>query len=142
MGIIMCIGLVILGIAGAFLDSILIICALRTGDRLIVCFFLAMHLTYSMILSTLAVPILRLHIGFISRNELANEWKRNDFYVVTSTKTGKSVPVNDLSDDEFNDRFDAFEYDKSSNQFDKDIVTNCMAFWCTPRWAPSQLGDF
>merc|ERR1719510_1109335 len=101
-----------------------------------IAFFLFLHLAYSVMLTALAAPILRLHIGFISRNELANEWKRNEFYVITSARTGKSVPVNDLSDDEFNERFDAFEYDKKRNVYDKNIPSNCWTFWCTPRWTP------
>ena len=68
--------------------------------------------------------------------------ERNDYYVLTSARTGKSVPVKELSDDEFNERFDAFEYDKSRNAFDKDTLSNCWTFWCTPRWAPGQLGEF
>lgn len=140
--IIMCTGLVLIGVCGTILDLFLVVTTARQGDQWVIVFFLCMHLTYSIILTALAAPILRLHIGFISRNELANEWKKNDFYVVTSIKTGKIVPVNDLSDDEFNDQFDLFEYDKSRNVYDKDITANCMNFWCTPRWAPGQLGEF
>lgn len=135
-------GLVIIGAFGSLLDAFLILAVARQGNQWVAAFFLVMHLTYSLILTSLAGPIFRLHVGFVSRNELANEWKRNDFYVVTNARTGKSVPVNELSDDEFNERFDAFEYDKSRNPFDKDLVTNCWNFWCTPRWTPGQLGEF
>mmetsp|Transcript_49647 Transcript_49647/g.115101 ORF Transcript_49647/g.115101 Transcript_49647/m.115101 type:complete len:480 (+) Transcript_49647:72-1511(+) len=140
--IVMVAGLVMIGVSGALLDFFLVITTAREGRHWLVAFFLALHLAYSVILVSLAGPIFRLHVGFISRNELANEWKRNDFYVITNARTGKRVPVNDLDDDEFNDHFDAFEYDKKRNTFDKDLVSNCWAFWCTPRWTPGQLGEF
>jgi len=140
--IIMVTGLVAIGVLGSLLDLVLVIDMARQGGPWVIAFFLVMHLAYSLALTSLAGPIFRLHLGFISRNELANEWKRNDYYVLTSARTGKSVPVNQLSDDEFNERFDAFEYDKSRNAFDKDTLSNCWTFWCTPRWAPGQLGEF
>jgi len=135
-------GLSALGIGGSLVDVCLVVRTSQRGDEWMTAFLLIMHLTYSVILTALAYPIFRLHFGFICRNELANEWKRNDFYILTSNKTGKSMPVNELSDDEFNDRFDAFEYDKMRNSFDKNVSANCWAFWCTPRWAPDQLGEF
>lgn len=135
-------GLVTIGCCGGLLDFCLLIMALWEGHSKLELFFLALHLLYSSGLTTLAGPIFRLHVGFVSRNELANEWKRNEYYVVTSLRTGKTVPVNELSDDEFNERFDFFEYDKSKNPWDKDFVSNCLAFWFTPRWAPGQLGEF
>lgn len=141
--IVMCTGLVCIGFFGALLDLFLIgITAQKGGDQWLVVLFLAMHLTYSVILTGLAGPILKLHVGFISRNELANEWKRNDNYVVQRKENGQTVHVNELTDDEFNDRFDAFEYDKTRNKFDKDVSSNCWTFWCTPRWAPGQVGEF
>lgn len=140
--IVMVAGLVTIGLCGTLLDFVLVVVTAREGKHWAVAFLLALHLAYSMILVSLAGPIFRLHIGFISRNELANEWKRNDFYVITNARTGKSVPVNDLTDDEFNEHFDAFEYDKKRNAFDKDTASNCLAFWCTPRWTPGQLGEF
>jgi hypothetical protein len=140
--VVMCIGLVSIGVFGGMLDIFLVLLTARQGTAWVTGLFLMLHVTYSMMLTALAGPILRLHIGFICRNELANEWKRNDFYVVTSSKTGLPVPVNDLSDDEFNERFETFEYDKNRNIFDKGCVTNCFSFWCTPRWDPSQSGEF
>jgi len=134
-------GLVAIGACGCLIDLALVGVAFR-GKRWVIAFFLFLHLAYSVILCSLAGPILRLHIGFVSRNELANEWKRNDFYVITSSRTGKTVPVNELSDDEFNERFDAFEYDSRRNPFDRGTLNNCWTFWCTPRWTPGQLGEF
>jgi len=144
---IMCFGLVVIGGCGALLDALLIV-RLQTGaipdleDVLSTKLFLAMHLAYSACLLLRVCPIFTLHVGFVSRNELANDWKKNTNYVLPSKDTGKLVPVNDLSDDEFNERFDAFIYAKEKNEFDKDVVTNWTTFWCTPRWASSQLGDF
>merc|ERR1719401_156304 len=130
----MCTGLVTIGALGCLLDLALVILTSHWGSQWMVAFFLILHLTYSVIVVALASPILRLHIGFILRNELANEWKRNDFYVITSARTGKATPVNELDDEEFNDRFDTFEYDRSRNIFDKGPSANCWTFWCTPRW--------
>jgi len=135
-------GLVTIGLCGGLLDFCLLVVSMWGGHSWLETFFLALHLAYSVGVVALAGPIFRLHVGFVSRNELANEWKRNDFYVVTSLKSGKTLPVNELSDDEFNDRFEAFEYDKLRNPWDKDTVSNCMAFWFTPRWTPGQLGEF
>merc|ERR1711974_186313 len=101
MGVAMVGGLVAIGACGCLIDLALLGIAVW-GKRWAIAFFLFLHLAYSVILCSLAGPILRLHIGFVSRNELANEWKRNDFYVITSARTGKTTPVNELSDDEFN----------------------------------------
>ena len=116
--IVMVTGLVILGIAGSLLDTALVLVISRKGGDFLTAFLLVMHLVYDIMVLTLAYPILRLHIGFISRNELANEWKRNDFYVITSARTGKVVPVNDLSDDEHNERFDSFHYAAENGSID------------------------
>mmetsp|Transcript_6318 Transcript_6318/g.16947 ORF Transcript_6318/g.16947 Transcript_6318/m.16947 type:complete len:510 (-) Transcript_6318:120-1649(-) len=140
--IIMVGGLVATGIFGALVDFVLVVATARDGKHWLIACPVALHLAYSVALVSLAGPILRLHVGFVCRNELANEWKRNDFYVITNARTGKIVPVNDLTDDEFNDQFDNFEYDRSRNAFDKDLAANCLAFWCTPRWTPGQLGEF
>merc|ERR1711924_306973 len=73
-------------------------------------------------------------VGFVSRNELAYEWKENYHYVVFSEKYGTKVSVNDLSDDEFNDKFEQFEYDSSRNPFDRGLSSNCWTFWCRSRY--------
>mmetsp|Transcript_55588 Transcript_55588/g.129411 ORF Transcript_55588/g.129411 Transcript_55588/m.129411 type:complete len:369 (-) Transcript_55588:61-1167(-) len=103
---------------------------------------LAVHLVYSASLAYFVVPIFRLHAGFISRNELAKEWKRDDYYVVRKSLTGDPVRVNDLSVDEYNEYFDLFEYDPLRNPFDRGCCSNCQTFWCTVRRAPGQLGEF
>jgi len=101
-----------------------------------------LHLLYSLVLCGLAGPILHLHVGFISRNELANEWKQHDYYVVR-TDSGEVLPVGEISnDDDFNRNFDYFYYDPDKNPFDQGLENNCWAFWCTARWETGQLGEF
>lgn len=139
--IIMCVGIVVIGLLGAALDALLVISIAHRGNWINE-ILLILHLAYSITLVALAGPILRLHVGLVSRNELANEWKNNDFYIVHSPRSGKKVHVNELDDDEFNERFDSFVYDHERNAFDKGTTLNCWAFWCTPRWSSGQLGDF
>jgi len=138
--IVMCVGLVTIGVLGGLVDSVIIVFFWRE-EGMCVNFILLAHLAYSVILTVLAYPILALHIGFVCRNELANEWKKNIFYVVEN-QAGETVLVNDLSDDEFNNRFDSFQYDRARNAFDKGTSANCWTFWCATRWSPSQNGEF
>lgn len=141
--VIMCSGLVTLGVLGSLLNITLLVVTSHNGETpYAISIGLALHLIYSIILALRVWPILQLHIGFISRNELANEWKRNDFYVITSARTGKVVPVNDLSDDEHNERFDSFHYASEKNSYDKGIYANCLSFWFTPRWRVQETGEF
>merc|ERR1712060_690197 len=106
-------------------------------------FFIALHLFYSVGLAGLAGPILKIHLGLVSRNEVAHEWKKNIHYIVRRSKQGEeNVPVNYLSDDEFNQQFDSFLYDPSKNDFDKGCVSNCWSFRCTARWRENQYGEF
>lgn len=140
--VLMLIGLNTIGVTGSMLDIVLIVLISRDGSHWGKAFLLIMHLSYSAIVVALAGPILRQHVGFVARNELCDDWKRNRFQVATSARTGESVPVNDLSDDEFNELFDIFQYDAKRNPWDKGALSNCCAFWCTPRWPSSQMGDF
>jgi len=133
-------GLVLIGILGTAIDLAALI-AVFSRPKWIPRVLILAHLGYSVVLTGLASPILRIHFGLINRNELANEWKRNDFYVV-SGKCGELIAVNALSDDDFNDRFDQFIYDKSRNPWDKGGSANCYSFWCTPRWPKQQMGEF
>ena len=59
-------------------------------------------------------PIFKIHFGLILRNEMAQEWKKNEHYVANNTRIGDNVPVEDLEDDEYNELFDrdAFVYDR------------------------------
>lgn len=102
---------------------------------------LAAHLAYSATFLYFAAPTLRLHAGLVSRNELAREWKRDDFYVLRKSPVGEPIWVNDLDVDDYNEFFDQFEYDPSRNPFDRGCRANCLAFWCTAR-GRGQRGEF
>lgn len=137
---IMVAGLVLIAVLGTAIDLVALIAVFSRGTwpaRVAV----ILHIFYSVVLMFLAGPILRIHVGLVCRNELANEWKRNDFYVVTGKHGGK-ISVNELSDEEFNARFDHFEYDPQRNSFDKGWADNCWSFWCIPRWPQHQMGEF
>mmetsp|Transcript_70060 Transcript_70060/g.130962 ORF Transcript_70060/g.130962 Transcript_70060/m.130962 type:complete len:312 (-) Transcript_70060:223-1158(-) len=99
------------------------------------------HLTGSLVFGYYVLPIFRLHIGFISRNELAYEWKEDLFYVVKDVKTGKPVWVGDLDAETFSEKYDDFLYDKTRNKWDRGCNDNCYAFWCTSRH-DDQMGEF
>mmetsp|Transcript_16358 Transcript_16358/g.30081 ORF Transcript_16358/g.30081 Transcript_16358/m.30081 type:complete len:326 (-) Transcript_16358:16-993(-) len=139
---VMCTGLLIAAVCGALLDTMLLVAFGSSDAEWSVAFFIAIHLVYSCFVAALVGPILWLHIGFISRNELANEWKLNSFYVAYSDKAGDKIPVNDMSDEEFNNSFDMFEYDSSRNPWDRGCMENCMIFWFTPRHGAGELGEF
>mmetsp|Transcript_8285 Transcript_8285/g.20913 ORF Transcript_8285/g.20913 Transcript_8285/m.20913 type:complete len:410 (+) Transcript_8285:151-1380(+) len=140
--VLMCSGLVLIAIVGAAADAALILELFHLGRLGVELVIITLHLVYSLVLLFLAGPILRIHLGLVSRNELAAEWKRNEFYVAETSKHGENTPVDDLSDDEFNTLFDHFVYDQKRNSFDKGAVDNCWTFWCAPRWKQAQLGDF
>lgn len=150
--ILMCLGIVATGAVGAAVDVYVVLATYAgvggggggvggaalpwTHVALVV-----MHGLYCGVLIVLGFPILKIHIGLVARNELAAEWKRNDHEVI-DRGNGQSISVNELDDDEFNERFDSFVYDRSRNKFDKGCCSNCLSFWCTKRWSRSQLGDF
>jgi len=100
------------------------------------------HFMYSAVSMYFSAPILQLHIGFVSRNELAKDWRMDRFYVARDPQTKRLTSVQDLDAQAYNDLFDEFQYDSSRNPWDKGCAANCWAFWCTPRWAPDQLGEF
>jgi len=104
---------------------------------------LTLHCTYLLVFAHYVVPIFRQHVGFVSRNELAQEWKSDAFYIIHHAETGEPLAVNTLEDeDEYNAHFDTFQYDCMRNPWDKGCLNNCGVFWCTPRWAGGQLGEF
>lgn len=105
-------------------------------------FVLTLHLCCSSILMYVAWPILRIHIGLVSRNELAAEWKHNVFYVAASSKRGAMVRATDLSDEEYNVLFDDFIYEPTLNRWDNGFTANWWDFWCVRRWRAGELGDF
>jgi hypothetical protein len=131
---------------GGVLDVVLGIMLVSKGvlmDHKVQASLIGAHIVYSAIVFYLEIPILKIHLGLISRNELASEWKRNEFYVARRCKRGRvNVHVNDLSDDEFNDLFDEFVYDPQRNCYDKGRAANCWTFWCKSRWPTKVRGDF
>jgi len=142
--VVMLIGLATIGVGGCLVDFMLIVCSSNKDHHFFTVVLLILHLTYSIVLSALAGPILRLHAGFVSRNEVANEWKQNNFYIIRDERTGKMIPVNDLDEEAFNQGLDndLFEYDPSRNPLDKGWAQNCVSFWCVSRWSAHQLGEF
>lgn len=133
-------GLTAASLLGAAVDCVLL---LATLDRPVghSRFLLVLHLAYSAGVGKYAAQIFRLHVGFVSRNELAREWKSDDHYVLRYDD-GSAVPVNELSTDDYNEYEDDFEYDSSRNPWDRGWQSNCLSFWWAPRWAPDQLGEF
>mmetsp|Transcript_67017 Transcript_67017/g.185163 ORF Transcript_67017/g.185163 Transcript_67017/m.185163 type:complete len:371 (+) Transcript_67017:486-1598(+) len=138
---VMLVGLIVIAILGIGMDSMLMFMMVHKSVRVreVV---IVLHLIYSVVLLVLAGPILKIHVGLVSRNELASEWRRNDYYIAVKCKRGKNIPVNELSDDEFNDLFEHFKYDKKRNSWDRGCLKNCFIFWWTSRWHPDQLGEF
>ena len=136
-------GLLLIGVLGIMVDIWLAILIAEKG------FFqfeivVALHLGYSVALLAIDGPIFKIHFGLISRNETAQEWKKNEHYVANNTSIGDNVPVEDLEDDEYNELFeqDAFVYDRTRNPFDNGCFTNCLNFWCQPRWTSDAKGEF
>jgi len=60
--------------------------------------------------------------AFISRNEDAAEWKWNIFYVVPGSRADECIPMNDLSDDEFNEQFNSFMCHPTWNPYDQECI--------------------
>jgi len=71
---------------------------------------------YSVAPFTLAAAILHLHMAFMSRNEVAAEWK----WVVPGSRVDEFIPMNDLSDDEINEQFNSFMCHATWNPYDQD----------------------
>jgi len=135
--LVMLIGLQLIWVLG-FLVDIGILASSWYTSRLFGLGVVVPHLIYTMTFGYFVLPIFRLHMGFVSRNELANEWKNDLFYVVHSPEHfgDQPFPVKEIEDAEiFNDLFDKFQYDRTRNPWDKGCPTNCFYFWCNPRWS-------
>ena len=143
---VMLIGLTLIATLGVLIDPYLVVLAYeRAGIQIIRDVVLLLHWVYSLILLFYEGKIFMIHVGLISRNETAQEWKLNKHYVVHNTSKGDNVPVESLSDsDEYNEFFDkgAFTYSPQANSLDKGCPTNCFNFWCEPRWPAAVKGDF
>merc|ERR1712194_96124 len=88
---------------------------------------LVAHVGYCFGFAYYVVPIVRLHLGFISRNELANEWKHALYYTIDD-QHGNTKSVGELDVEEYNQRYDSFCYDESRNPFDEGCFQNWMTF--------------
>jgi len=137
-------GFAFIALSGALVDIVLVhayVLGYIRSETWATLAVLMLHFAYSFVFGWFAVPILYLHVGFVSRNELTHEWKRDEFYVVHDV-AGAPVSVQHLDADEYNEHFDSFEYDRTMNPWDRGCPRNCFVFWCTPRCSPGQLGEF
>ena len=116
----MLVGLSCIGVFGGCLDLYLLAFELATKGLLQSQMLVVVHLAFCIALLAIETPMLRIHIGLISRNELANEWKHHQNYIAFGTTQGHAVPVDDLEPEEYNDIFDKgnFVYDPSRNPWD------------------------
>ena len=137
-------GLLLIGVLGIMVDIWL---AILIAEKSFFKFeiVVALHLGYSVALLAIGGPIFKIHFGLISRNEMAQEWKKKVFFLLPFLSSiGDNVPVEDLEDDEYNELFDrdAFVHDRRRNPFDNCCFTNCLNFWCQPRWTSDVNGEF
>eukprot|EP00438_Fugacium_kawagutii_P012337 Skav221968 [mRNA] locus=scaffold195:885836:886768:- [translate_table: standard] len=90
---------------------------------------LAMHLVYSVALLAVAGPVLKMHFGLISGNEMALK-RENEHYIANNSNVGDNISVENL-EDEIKTLFrqDAPGY-RSRNPLD--CRMNCCNFWCQP----------
>eukprot|EP00930_Biecheleria_cincta_P024170 TRINITY_DN17330_c0_g1_i1.p1 TRINITY_DN17330_c0_g1~~TRINITY_DN17330_c0_g1_i1.p1 ORF type:complete len:374 (+),score=43.45 TRINITY_DN17330_c0_g1_i1:51-1124(+) len=139
----MVIGLTAIGVFGVAVDACLAILMLQKGFLQTEVIIL-LHLGYSVALVFIAGPICQIHVGLVSRNEVAQEWKKSEHCIVRHTRKGENVPVPELDDDEYNEAFDAgtFVYDKSRNPWDQGYFNNCFVFWCNSRWPKDEPGEW
>jgi len=138
----MLVGFVTIAVVDAFVDFILVAANFFNSGGFFIGFLLLLHLLYSVYFAWYAAPLLRQHANFVMRNELTQEWKRDDFYVVRNEFTGEKTWVNDLDTEDYNRLFDEFEYDPDRNSFDKGVANNVWGFWWTSRSDEDQWGEF
>jgi len=138
---VMCTGLATIAVLGFAVDAALLLWCLPQFRFPI---FVVLHMGYSAIFGKYIMPIFTIHVGFVSRSELAKDYKNDEFWVLNDAETGESTPAKDLDADIYNEAFDndALTYDSRRNPWDKGWKSNCFTFWCTPRWTPDQLGEF
>merc|ERR1712113_863661 len=106
-------GFVIMAVLDSVLDLVHIVRHVKHVEfhvsQLLGAIALVAHMIYSFYFSWYCVPLLRQHIGFVLRNELTQEWKRDDFNIIYN-QVGDPVAVNELSEEEYNEQFDNFVY--------------------------------
>jgi len=103
---------------------------------------LLLHLLYSVYLAYYMKPLVQMHVGFVARNELTQEWKRDDFQIIYHRMTGEPIAVKELDEEEYDEYFDDFVYDETRNPWDRGCQENCWNFWCASRWTGKQTGEF
>eukprot|EP00928_Gymnodinium_smaydae_P014876 TRINITY_DN1545_c0_g3_i1.p2 TRINITY_DN1545_c0_g3~~TRINITY_DN1545_c0_g3_i1.p2 ORF type:complete len:356 (+),score=71.56 TRINITY_DN1545_c0_g3_i1:79-1146(+) len=97
-----------------------------------------LHLIYSAYFSWYVIPLVRMHTGFISRNELTSDWLSDKYRVVIDAEGRKWNPDEYEGDYEEEDLI----YDSTRNPFDHGTSQNLWSFFVTSRACSSQLGDF
>ncbi|CAE7572379.1 zdhhc7 [Symbiodinium sp. CCMP2592] len=138
--VVMLIGLTSSGVLGLAVDTYLaLVMAFKVPWQ--TCMIL-LHLAFCIALLAIEVPMLQIHIGLISRNELAYEWVSKINYVAFNTTQGDGIPVGVLDVEEYNELFDEFVYDRERNPWDHGRSVNCWNFWCWPRWPADETGEF
>lgn len=138
---VMCGGLASIAVLGSFVDAALLLwCITQFRFPLL----LILHMVYSVVFAKLVMPIVTIHVGFVSRSELAKDYKNDEFWVLVDKETGQSTSVKELDADDYNEAFDndLFTYESARNPYDKGWHRNCLSFWLTTRWSPDQLGEF
>lgn len=140
-------GLLLIAMLGIIVDIWLLVLIAenhRIESEIVAEILVGLHFGYSIALLKFVWPIFNIHLGLVSRNETAKEWRHKEHYVAHNTTMGDNIYVHDLNDDEFNILFDmdAFEYDPSRNPFDRGCPLNWYNFWCQPRWPSDAMGDF
>merc|ERR1712113_1299317 len=119
-----------ISILGSLVDAVLIV-KFMIAEGWLTRITLITHFVYVVGFAYFVIPIFRVHVGLVSRNELAKEWKEDIFYIIRDSESGAPIPVNDLDVETYNEHFDkGFEYDPARNPFDKGWMYNCLAFWC------------
>ncbi|CAE8728402.1 unnamed protein product, partial [Polarella glacialis] len=154
-------GLQAIAVLGILVDAALVVQGSQRVLHARQCFLILLHLVLSTAASSIVHSVLRLHIGFISRNELCSEWRDDKFARIgVSTRRWDGVLLKDhlgqdefdrlnnclvrhLSAGEFNDfDVDSFVYDPLENDFDRGFRQNWYTFWCRRRWDTDELGEF
>ena len=141
--VIMVAGLLLVGVLGIMVDIWLAILIAEKGlfkFEIVV----ALHLGYSVALLAIDWPIFKIHFWTDLKERDGPGMEEERALCCHNTSIGDNVPVEDLEDDEYNELFDrdSFVYDRTKNPFDNGCFTNCLYFWCQPRWNSDEKGEF
>eukprot|EP00930_Biecheleria_cincta_P020191 TRINITY_DN15238_c0_g3_i1.p1 TRINITY_DN15238_c0_g3~~TRINITY_DN15238_c0_g3_i1.p1 ORF type:complete len:440 (+),score=64.08 TRINITY_DN15238_c0_g3_i1:62-1381(+) len=144
--IVMLVLLIITGVLSWLVDIWVVVTAFQDdlwSEIPLKLFAVVLHFVYAAGVLYLVIPILEIHTGLISRNELAREYNR-DQYRVLRREGHEDVPANELDTEAYNEAVDdskQFEYSAELNPYDKGMLVNCSNFWCTSR-SEHEKGDF